>query len=542
MSHAARLLALLLAATVMAGAKAQDRLWTSAEPIEHSLTSLSPAAVEAWRVSPRSALVADTRTALVLALPGREAVRAEIERVIHHGPTALTWIGSMPGEPGHVLLARRGEWISGVIQTATETWEIRPDGTHGQVLMRVDPEGFPACGGGIDPGEAAHSARPGSSADPHGDHHAAAAAPAGEETVIDLLVVYSAAARQQLGGTAQIEAHAQAAVDNGNLSLDQSLTDVSWNVVHIAEIDYTETGTCGERLGRLRNSPQAQGLRDSHGADMVGMLLADGGGACGCGYVMRNPGPGFSESAFQVTANSCAVGNLTYAHEHGHNSGMEHDPANGASPGSASYPWSFGHFVDGEFRTVMSYAGPCTSSCARQPHFSNPDVLFERWPTGIEGERNNARTAALTAPIIAAFRDRPAPQPDLSVEPAAFELRLLAGGSDTRTLTLINNGNAELQWSIAASPARQPEQPGGGQASSRGALVWLDFDIESGSIAAGEQVAITLTVDTGGLAIGEQTGRIEISTNDPEQPETSVPITLQVVEATILRDRFESLL
>lgn len=534
----ARILAMVMTVTAMANVMAQDRLWTAAEPIDHSLASLSPAAVEAWRISPRSRLLDDRRATLSLALPGRAALEARIDRVFHHGSDALTWVGTIEGEAGHVLLAKRGEWISGVVQTATESWEIRPDAGHGQILMRTDPARFPACGGGIDPGEAT----------PPESSGATVAAPEaiegdtrgvnGDETVIDLLVVYSEAAREQLGGTAQIEAHAQAAVDNGNLALRDSLTEASWNIAQIAEIDFTETGSCGDRLGALRVNAQAQDLRDRYGADMVGMLLADGGGACGCGYVMRSPGQAFAGSAFQVTANDCAVGNLTYAHEHGHNSGMEHDPANGASPGAASYDWSFGHYADRLFRTVMSYSSPCTSSCPRQPYFSNPDVSFNNVPTGIERERHNALTAALTAPIIAEFRERPEQEPELSVEPAALEPAVLAGQTAAVELTLSNSGTAALDWTISTAPEARTANA---DRASSGELPWLDVDIESGSLAAGAQEVITLTLDAGELDIGEFPGRIDIDSNDPEQPEAAVPITLQVVGPTILRDRFETL-
>ncbi|WP_376692700.1 M12 family metallo-peptidase [Wenzhouxiangella sp. EGI_FJ10409] len=538
MPHAARILALLMTATLMASATAQDGLWSSAEPIEQSLASLSPAAVEAWRINPRSGLVDDGRATLTIALPGRATLEARIKHVFRHGPDALTWTGTIEGEAGHVLLARRGEWISGVVNTATESWEIRPDAEHGQILMRIDPAGFPACGGGIDPGETM----------PPESSNATVAAPEeiggdtagvnGDKTAIDLLVVYSEAAREQLGGTAQIEAHAQAAIDNGNLALRDSLTETSWNIAHIAEIDFTETGTCGDRLGALRVNAQAQDLRDRYGADMVGMLLADGGSACGCGYVMRNPGPEFAASAFQVTANNCAVGNLTYAHEHGHNSGMEHDPANGASPGAASYDWSFGHYADRLFRTVMSYSNPCSSGCPRQPYFSNPDISFNNIPTGIDRERHNALTAALTAPIIAEFRERPVQEPELSVDPAALEPAVLAGQTAAVEMTLSNNGTAALDWTISAAPEGRSGRVDG---TSNGALPWLDVDMESGSLAAGAQEVITLSLDAAELDIGEYPGRIDIDSNDPEQPETAVPITLEVLGPAILEDRFEAL-
>ena len=133
-------------------------------------------------------------------------------------------------------------------------------------------------------------------------------------------------------------------------------------------------------------------------------LMVESGSACGVGFVMRSPGAGFASSAFQVTARSCAVGNLSFAHEHGHNMGFEHDPANGTTPANASFPYSFGHFVNGSYRTVMSYSTQCSSGCTRVAHFSNPDILHNGVPTGIADQRDNARSGDATAPIVAKFR------------------------------------------------------------------------------------------------------------------------------------------
>ena len=50
-----------------------------------------------------------------------------------------------------------------------------------------------------------------------------------------------------------------------------------------------------------------------------------------------------------------------------------------------TYPYGFGHYVNGSYRTVMSYVDPCTGGCTRRPYFSNPEVIFNGAPTGIEG-------------------------------------------------------------------------------------------------------------------------------------------------------------
>ncbi len=134
-------------------------------------------------------------------------------------------------------------------------------------------------------------------------------------------------------------------------------------------------------------------------------MVEDGGGYCGLGYVMRNVSASFESSAFQVTDRGCAVGNLSWPHEHGHNMGMEHNPENSSAyPSGASYPYSFAHYVNGSYRTVMSYSSPCTSGCTRVAHFSNPNVNHNGVPTGIANQRDNHRTANNVAFTVANFR------------------------------------------------------------------------------------------------------------------------------------------
>jgi hypothetical protein len=104
---------------------------------------------------------------------------------------------------------------------------------------------------------------------------------------------------------------------------------------------------------------------------------------------------------------------------------MEHDPeASSPNPALASFPWSFAHSVvsnlTGEIvigrRTILSigcYSPPTSDDdCPREPLYSNPDVPFQRiaQPSGTTAPDNNgrsrfnAKTGALIAPYVAAFR------------------------------------------------------------------------------------------------------------------------------------------
>ena len=68
------------------------------------------------------------------------------------------------------------------------------------------------------------------------------------------------------------------------------------------------------------------------------------------------------------------------------------------------FAYGFGHFVNGSYRTVMSYSNNCTSGCTRVPYFSNPNVSYNSVATGIANQRDNARAGNTTAPDVANFR------------------------------------------------------------------------------------------------------------------------------------------
>jgi hypothetical protein len=306
----------------------------------------------------------------------------------------ITWRGRFD-EPnaGRVTLTLRYGVVVGLIQHAGRTYVIEPIIGGGQVLKEVNQDLYPECGGAEIPGETAFHKQ---------NLKLEIADDSGAR--IDVMVMYTPEARDAAGGVAAIEATAQAAVDIANTAFEDSNVITRFNLVHAAVTSRHDTGDTSADLGWLRSDAGVASLRDAYGADLVSLLVQDAGGVCGRGYVMRSPSASFADWAFQVTARTCAVGNLSWAHEHGHNMGMEHDPANGTTPASASYPWSFGHFVNSSYRTVMSYSNQCPNGCARVPHFSNPSVFHAGVATGIADERDNHRTADLTAPIVANFR------------------------------------------------------------------------------------------------------------------------------------------
>jgi peptidyl-Asp metalloendopeptidase len=185
-----------------------------------------------------------------------------------------------------------------------------------------------------------------------GSSGASSATSADGTTQIVLMSVYTPQARSVAGGTTQIQGQIQAAVDQANTAFTNSNMIARYFLAHTEGVAYNDSGNIETDLNWVTSNASVASLRNTYAADMVSLITNNGGSYCGIGWVQRNPGSSFAPYAFQVTALGC-LSNSTLAHEHGHNMGMEHDPASaGVSPSGASYPWSFGHYVDGAFRTI----------------------------------------------------------------------------------------------------------------------------------------------------------------------------------------------
>ena len=337
------------------------------------------------------------------------------------------WRGTVAGRSdSEVMLTSHEGFLAGTIRLGGGLYEIRPS-PRGQIVERIDSSSFPACGGSLDLAL---------TADTRDSSPVTNARQLTGVKPIDLLSVYTPQARAAAGGVAQINTIIQAAVDLANQSFSNSEIAAVYRLVKTEEASREDSGDLNQDLAWLASDAAIASLRNQVGADLVSLIVEDGGGFCGMGYAMRSPGSGFAAGAFQVTRRSCAVSNLSFAHEHGHNLGMEHDPSYGAPPANASYPWSFGQIVNGVFRTVMSYPNGCPNGCERLAYFSNPNVSYLGHPTGVSGTNDNARTANLTASIVAAFRSAPADA--LSASPPAAPSGL--------AVTQVSANQVSLAW------------------------------------------------------------------------------------------------
>ncbi len=332
------------------------------------------------------------------------------------------WTGTLTQDKdSDVTLVMTDTAVAGTIRKGRIIYEIKPgaDGTHD--LTEIDSELLPSDHHpiAVSPDEL-----------PAGDADASALPPAtaaDSGTVIDVMVVYTAAAKNANGGQSGIEALIALGLSLANTAFTNSQINTQFRLVHTGEIAYTETGNYNTDLGRLRNPTDGymddvHTLRNTHKADLVALIEDNIGDACGVAYVMDSVNAGFADWAFSVVEDAC-VSSYTLAHELGHNMGSMHDRTEG---GTGAYSYSFGHKEAGKFRTIMAY--PCTPSCPRINHFSNPNVSYQgSWVTGIDhntspaASADNARAFTNALNTVANFRTGG----DTTAPPAPTRFRII---------------------------------------------------------------------------------------------------------------------
>ncbi len=369
-----------------------------------------------------------------IKLPGERNIVVSKKKFEKRGMGDAVWHGEVEGRSdSSVSITLKNGFVAGAINIGGELYEIRPGQGTKHTVEKMDSTAFP-------PESDVHLATADDTLSQ--DALTGSGAVLNEGVVqIDLLSVYTPQARTAAGGVAQIDSLIQAAVDRANLSFTNSQVNAHYNLVATAEVAYNDSGTTSTDLYWLRSDANVASLRNQYGADMVSMMVSNGGSACGTGFLYTAS----ASSAFQVTDMDCAVGNLTFAHEHGHNLGMGHDPST-TNQGIYSYSW--GHGVNGVFRTVMAYASACSSGCTRLPYFSNPNVMYSGYATGIADQRDHARTANQTVATVAGFRSAPG---STNIPASPSSLSASAVSTSQIKLTWTDNAVDELGFKVQRS-------------------------------------------------------------------------------------------
>ncbi len=342
---------------------------------------------------------------LLVPLADGRVLHATRQRVVADAARGRqSWIGTFQDQPGSLVVLSRVRGVTtGFITYGAETFEIMPAKGGQHMIYAVDPSKLPDAEQVLLPDDIA--------ADTSGttvDGTGGMAADGG--FVHDLLVVYTPASRTRYG-QATLESKIVAAVAAANQAYLNSGVRITLNLVGLQEIDYTEASSITDSLSFLRGTSdgkmdQVHVMRDLLGADFVSLISEDVG--CGIAFLMSPESAAFASSAFSVVYSGC-LSQHSLAHELGHNQGNMHDRANSAGGGAFEYSYGLRRCTtDGTgFRTVMSYS---CSGASRVTQFSNPNVTYNGWPTGVSYEADpansadNARSMNNTADTVAAFR------------------------------------------------------------------------------------------------------------------------------------------
>jgi len=319
-------------------------------------------------------------------------------RVVEEEMPGVQTVSGVLGDGGWFVIASGPEGTHGVLWGADQTWEISGgaavDG-NGWPLVWVSPIQGPDadCSGAMVPFDVGKAIKLEAA---RIDGQGSGTAQVDTADHVRVLIVYDAEMAATVGS---INTYVAALIGSANLSyLNSEVAPMQLELAGLVEVDTPVHGTTdAEILRQLTNrfdgvADIAHDFRDAYDADLVAQLV-DIPNFCGRAWLS----PDDSLYGFSVSDSDCALGNLTFAHELGHNMGCAHDPDNA---GSSFTPYGYGHrWNSNQWRSVMAYAPG-----SRVPQFSNPSVLYSGGATGIVNQRDNARLLNETGLMVANMR------------------------------------------------------------------------------------------------------------------------------------------
>ncbi len=305
------------------------------------------------------------------------------------------------------VFVTRGDAVAGTISVGELRYRVTslPGAKDQVVVSELIPPEAPDCGCGPEHAVASPAAqKPIAAAD--------------DGSTVDVLVAYTQKARTAAGGLAQMNALIQLAVEEANTAYQLSDVTQRLRLVHSVQTTYNEATGFSPALNALTNSgdgkmDELHTLRNQYGADLV-CLVIDNTEYCGLAWLMTNESLAFESKGFSVVHWDCATGYYSFAHELGHNMGLNHDRQNAG--GGAATPYGYGYRWVGNsgstWRSIMGYA-PGT----RIQRHSNPDVLFDGVATGVANSEDAARALDDTRDTVANFRESILPGSPLITSP-----------------------------------------------------------------------------------------------------------------------------
>jgi len=112
--------------------------------------------------------------------------------------------------------------------------------------------------------------------------------------------------------------------------------------------------------------------------------------------------------------------------------------------------------------------------------------------------------------------------PDIDVDPPSLSFQVPEGGTDCADLTISNTGGFDLTYTATETET------------------WLSAHPTGGAVSGGGSQVVQVCVDAAGLTPGSYATNLVIDSNDPDEPQVTVPVTLTVDPATRLGNLYLS--
>ncbi len=413
--------------------------------------------------------------------------------VDHHDVTASghSWSGGVQGDPtGSVAVAVSGEVLHAIVRTGGRVYTITRIGEGEYSVRELDrsnlPDGMPPV------------------APPRGDLlDPPAPTFVDDPSRVDIAVFHTAQATRDAGGTDEIGALIDAWIADTNAAYLRSDIHHRLNLVLRQQVPYVEAADTDERSAASQaidcfedaddGCLDVDEIREEFSADLVHLIISTGVPvdaetfSCGIAYMTGDYG---------VSELFC--GSATFAHEVGHNSGVNHDryveyddtcetDADVSCFDPAAAPYAYGYVNQGgltstapferRWRTLMSYSRQCRDedvSCRQLMRFSNPAQSWYGDSLGVSGSRErssyrDAADAARRGPADAARTHRDfaldlanrvvRTAPDLTLKGLRAAPTQAAPGDTVRLTTVVENlgistgpvSDLEVRWCDASS-------------------------------------------------------------------------------------------
>lgn len=353
------------------------------------------------------------RHGLRIALPDGETVTCDVIRAPPiNGVAVLEGTIAGGGGDGCALFVKAGT-VSGEIAIGAERYRVVPVGGSAHAVVEVRGEGMSEGGNDAPrpPGIPQRSERN------LRDAPLCDVAGAGDRGTIDVLVLHTprAASRQDMD-LLVAESMSQLNRASGMRSGDRF--SVTFRLVGIEVVDYAEGADLSVDLDRLSGLEagmlaEVPSLRDRYRADLVHLIVEGGGndGACGIGWMVEPDAALTAATGFSVSDHRCSAANLSFAHEIGHNLGMDHDRHVVDKPDPNAINFGYVSLEDRR-RTLMAYGNACYEKgvdCPRVVTFSTPDAVpggERKWGIALDGPNPayNREILCRAAPEVAKYR------------------------------------------------------------------------------------------------------------------------------------------